>query len=107
MSGIDSQNRQGGAALLARWRRILGANQQHHEHEANCTSLCCGQSGQRLSVLCIANESHEAARLRDLGLREGAMVTVLQDGDPLLVRIGDARFGISRRAAMLLLCAVE
>jgi Fe2+ transport system protein FeoA len=47
---------------------------------------------------------HEAAKLRDLGVREGATVTVLRDGDPLLVRVDNARFGIGRVAAQNVLC---
>jgi Fe2+ transport system protein FeoA len=52
-------------------------------------------------------DANEAERLRDLGLREGATVTVLRDGDPLMVRVDDARFGIGRAAAEKILCHIE
>lgn len=75
------------------------ANRLHQEHELNCTSLCCGQSGATLQVTALAGDETEAARLRDLGVREGARVTILRDGDPLMVKVDNARFGISRAAA--------
>jgi Fe2+ transport system protein FeoA len=55
-------------------------------------------------VFQLANDPEEAACLRDLGVREGATVTVLRDGDPLLVRVDGARFGIGRSAAMKVYC---
>lgn len=79
----------------------------HSLHELHCTALCCAKSGQRAHVLQLAGDAHEAERLRDLGLREGATVTVLRDGDPLMVRIDDARFGIGRMAAEKILCEIE
>jgi Fe2+ transport system protein FeoA len=39
-----------------------------------------------------------------MGICEGATVTVLRDGDPLVVRVDNARFGIGREAAMRVLC---
>ncbi len=57
-----------------------------------------------MSVVRFAGDAHEAARLRDIGVREGATVTVLRDGDPLLVKVDNARFGIGRAAAMNVLC---
>lgn len=75
------------------------AHRLHQEHELNCTSLCCGQTGATLQVKTLAGDETEAARLRDLGVREGAKVTILRDGDPLMVKVDNARFGISRAAA--------
>lgn len=78
---------------------------EHELHEAHCMSLCCARSGQCVRVTefaCACDE--EAAKLRDLGLREGVVVTVLRHGDPLMVRIDDARFGIGRKAATGVLC---
>jgi Fe2+ transport system protein FeoA len=85
-------------------QRLRRRRQEHEEHEAGCTALCCAHSGQTLCVRRLAGEPCEAACLRDIGLREGAVVTVVRHGDPLLVRIGDARFGIGRAAAERILC---
>ena len=79
---------------------------EHAEHEAHCMSLCCARSGQSVCVLSLVGACDEAARLRDLGLREGATVTVLRHGDPLMVRVDDARFGIGRTAAENVLCGL-
>lgn len=76
----------------------------HHEHELHCTSLCCAKRGESVCVTQLCGCEQEAAKLRDLGVREGALVTVLRDGDPLLVRVDNARFGIGRVAATNVLC---
>jgi Fe2+ transport system protein FeoA len=76
----------------------------HHEHGANCVALCCAHNGQRAFVTGFSGDQHEAGRLRDLGVREGAVVTVLRDGNPLMIRVDNARIGISRAAAMNVLC---
>jgi Fe2+ transport system protein FeoA len=52
----------------------------------------------------LVGDARESARLRDLGVREGVTVTVLRNGDPLLVSVEDARFGIGRAAATRVLC---
>ena len=95
--------------MLGRLKRKLkrAHHAEHDAHEVNCSALCCARSGQSACILQIAGCKEEAARLRDLGLCEGARVTVLRDGDPLMVRAGDARFGIGRAAAMNVLCALE
>ena len=77
---------------------------EHHEHLMGCSSLCCTPSGEKARVFCFMGDPQCAARLRDLGVVEGAEVSVLRNGDPLLVRVGDARFGIGRSAAMNVLC---
>ncbi len=83
----------------------VGKRREHQQHEAHCMSLCCARSGQSVRVTEFAVASgEEAARLRDLGLREGVLVTVVRHGDPLMVRIEDARFGIGRAAATNVLC---
>ena len=87
--------------LLSKLRR---RQHQHVAHAADCTALCCAKNGQTLCVRHLVGEDKEAACLRDIGVREGAIVTVLRHGDPLLVRIGDARFGIGHAAAECILC---
>lgn len=76
----------------------------HAQHKMSCTSLCCARSGSRVEVVEVCGCEHEASKLRDLGLREGAVVTIVRHGDPLLVRVDNARFGIGEAAAMNVLC---
>ena len=89
------------SSLLTKFRR---QDADHHDHELNCTALCCAKSGQCAVVAHLVGDADEAARLRDLGVREGALVTVLRDGETLLVAVDDARFGIGRAAAQNVLC---
>jgi Fe2+ transport system protein FeoA len=96
-----------GKAQLSRVRTAKNKSQkqrEHEMHEAHCSALCCARSGQSARVLSFARECSEAARLREMGICEGATVTVLRDGDPLVVRVDNARFGIGREAAMRVLC---
>ncbi len=88
-------------------QRARRSHDDHHAHELNCASLCCARNGQSGCILKLIGEAGEAARLRDLGLCEGARVTVLREGDPLVVRVEDARFGIGRAAAMNVLCTLD
>jgi Fe2+ transport system protein FeoA len=81
--------------------------EEHEAHEDGCTALCCARCGQCVTVSRLVGDAREAARLRDLGVREGATVTVLCDGDPLLIRVEDARFGIGRAAATHVLCRLN
>lgn len=76
----------------------------HAHHKTHCTSLCCARSGACVSVTEICGCEEEAAKLRDLGVREGALVTVVRAGNPLLVRVEGARFGIGELAAQNVMC---
>ena len=78
----------------------------HHEHELNCTSLCCALSGQNLCVARLCGAENECAKLRELGVREGAQVEVLRQGNPVLIRIDGARFGIGQGAAQGVFCDI-
>lgn len=78
----------------------------HHEHEIGCTSLCCAKNGQNLCVKRLSGCATECAKLRELGVREGAHVTILQHGTPILIRIDGARFGIGQAAAQNVLCDI-
>lgn len=84
--------------------RLCRRQQEHAAHAADCTALCCAKNGQTLCVRHLVGEAKEAACLRDIGVREGAIITVLRHGNPLLVRVGDARFGIGHAAAECILC---
>ena len=76
----------------------------HHLHETHCTSLCCGKRGDALQITELVGHDAEAARLRDLGVREGAKVTILRAGDPLMIKVDNARFGLSHAAALNVHC---
>lgn len=78
----------------------------HHEHELHCTSLCCAKSGQSLCVTQLCGCENECAKLRELGVREGASIDVLRHGNPILIRIDGARFGIGQGAATNVLCDI-
>jgi Fe2+ transport system protein FeoA len=80
------------------------AEAEHEEHEAHCTALCCAKSGECACITQLLAEHHEAERLRDMGIYEGVTVTVLRDGDPLLVRICECRIGLGRAAAENIMC---
>jgi Fe2+ transport system protein FeoA len=86
--------------------KLREKHDDHHAHELDCTALCCATNGQCAVVAHLVGDESEAERLRDLGVREGAIVTVLRDGDPLVVNIDEARFGIGRAAAMNVLCQI-
>ena len=90
--------------LFLRRRLHKTGHDAHHEHKAHCTSLCCARSGACVSITEICGSEEEAAKLRDLGVREGALVTVVRAGNPLLVRVEGARFGIGELAAQNVMC---
>ena len=46
-----------------------------------------------------------AHRLRDVGLREGALVAVVQNTGNVIVRVAGSRIGIRRELAMQILAA--
>lgn len=81
-----------------------GAKHARDEHKTSCTSLCCARLGARVCVLEICGPELEASKLRDLGVREGAVVSLLSHGDPILVRVDGARIGIGESAAQNVLC---
>ena len=92
--------------MISAFKRRSTAQAAHHEHELNCLSLCCARSGQRVCVKELGGCELEAARLRDLGVREGAVLTVLKHGSPMMVRIEGARYGLGQAAATHVLCEV-
>lgn len=89
------------------YRKPHAPRDEHAEHEEGCTALCCAHAGQSANIVRIEGDLTQAARLRDLGVREGVEVTVVCDGDPLIVKVEDARFGIGRSAAMNVLCTLH
>jgi Fe2+ transport system protein FeoA len=95
------------ARLRAHKRRRAQAKHLHLVHEMHCMSLCCGKRGDSLQITQLVGCEHEASRLRDLGVHEGALVTILRDGDPLMIKVDNARFGLSRAAATNVHCAMR
>ena len=70
---------------------------------SRCTSvapLCSYKKGSHLLLESIGLESSEAQRLRDLGLREGANVSVIQNTDKMIVCVAECRIGLRRELAM-------
>ena len=92
------------ARLKARQQAHRQRQRLHRAHELQCTSLCCGKRGDAMQITALVGSEHDAERLRDLGVREGAKVTILRDGDPLMIKVDNARFGLSRAAAINVHC---
>ena len=61
--------------------KLREQQEDHHAHELDCTALCCACNGQCAVVARLVGDESESERLRDLGLREGAIVTVLRQPD--------------------------
>ncbi len=91
------------------WRKkatpLATQHQLAHQHAQQCTALCCARAGQCVRIEQLCNDAGEAARLRDLGLCEGARVEILRHGHPIVVRVCDARFGLAHAVAEKVLCS--
>lgn len=68
--------------------------------------LTCFRRGHTVRLSLLAVDDAEAARLRDLGLREGCKVCVLGNAATCIVGIGSCRLALQREVAMNLF-AVE
>jgi len=90
--------------MLKIFPRRAAKKSAHDDHKTSCTSLCCARPGARVCVLEIGGSELEACKLRDLGVREGAVVSLLSHGDPILVRVDGARIGLAESAAQNVLC---
>jgi Fe2+ transport system protein FeoA len=55
--------------------------------------------GHRAQVLEVSGELDVAARLRELGLLEGAQIIVIRQSDPVLVVLQDARIALDHQIA--------
>lgn len=69
------------------------------EHRASCSALCCASRGDCVLVRFLLGSAPEAARLREMGLCEGARVQVLRHGNPIVVRVADSRLGLAHAVA--------
>ena len=56
--------------------------------------------GSTIILAFMGLDPENAQRMRDLGLREGACVVILQNADNLIVGIADSRIGLRREIAM-------
>ena len=59
--------------------------------------------GDGTNILLNVISGEAAQRLRDLGLREGALVAVVQNTGNLIVRVAGCRIGLRRELAMHIL----
>ena len=68
--------------------------------QAPPTSLAQAQPG-RYRCENVHATGQNAVRLKRLGICQGRMVELLGQGDPMILRIGDSRIGLSRQLADL------
>lgn len=83
--------------LLRRWAR----NEEKVARNARCAAcplIDCAR-GSRAAVLRMDCDSSEAGRLRNLGLFEGACVTVLDQQDGLVLEVRGARLALGAALA--------
>ena len=64
--------------------------------------LTCFASGACVRLAFATMGSHEAERLGEMGLCEGAQCTILQNAEKLILGVGGSRFGVPRELAMQL-----
>jgi Fe2+ transport system protein FeoA len=76
-----------------------------HASDADCTALCCATRGESVCVRALLGCAAESARLREMGLCEGARLQVLRKGNPLVVRVADSRLGLAHAVAERVLVA--
>ena len=61
--------------------------------------LAAAAPGRPVGVRLIALPEEAAGRLRDLGIREGAVIRVVRSEGRLIVRIGESRVGVPAELA--------
>lgn len=79
--------------------KAQGVEPQLDEHRAGCSALCCASRGDCVLVRFLLGSASETARLREMGLCEGARVHVLRHGVPIVVRVADSRLGLAHAVA--------
>jgi Fe2+ transport system protein FeoA len=65
------------------------------------------QAGQRAVVETVLGASAQVHRLREMGLRDGAEVQMIQPGSPCLIRLGEQRIGFRANDLMSVLVRPE
>lgn len=85
--------------MFGRW--FGRKSEARHGRDARCLAcpLAHCARGARATVLRVGCESAEACRLRELGLHEGALVTVLDAQDGLLLEVRGARLALGAALA--------
>ncbi len=58
------------------------------------------RNGSDIQLAFLGLEPAIAQRVRELGLREGVHVAILQNSDKLIVRVSGSRIGLRRELAM-------
>jgi ferrous iron transport protein A len=64
-------------------------------------------AGQTATVETVMGGSDHAHRLREIGLRDGATVQMIQPGNPCLVRLGGQKLGLRSDALATVLVRPE
>lgn len=72
-----------------------------HGRCAECSLDACS-TGSRAAVLHVGCEEGEAGRLRELGLHEGACVTVVDSRNGMLLEVKGARLALGSGLAALI-----
>ncbi|MBE2187324.1 MAG: ferrous iron transport protein A [Rhodothermales bacterium] len=67
--------------------------------------LSCHPKGSDVCIAWLSLPEADAARMRDLGLREGACVNVVQAGAACVVALGGCRLALQREVADRLFAA--
>ena len=83
------------------WKRLLKRSTPAATEAAACTAcpLAACERGRRAAVLRMDCEGGEARRLRNLGLFEGACVTVVDRQDGLLLEVCGSRLAVGSALA--------
>ena len=71
-------------------------NRQSSSDECPITSV---HTGCRLTVTHVDAAAEDSVRLKRIGVCEGRSLQLLQDGDPIIVKVVGSRVGISRQLA--------
>ncbi|MBI5834284.1 MAG: ferrous iron transport protein A [Armatimonadetes bacterium] len=69
-------------------------------------ALTDSPEGSLVRIARVQTSAEDSGRLRELGVYEGAEVTVLTQGDPVVLSIAGTRFAICRRCACLVAAAL-
>jgi Fe2+ transport system protein FeoA len=87
--------------MLHRWLGRWSRNRAKAPANARCAAcpLAACERGSRAAVLRMDCDSSEAGRLRNLGLFEGACVTVIDQQDGLLLEVRGARLALGAALA--------
>lgn len=66
------------------------------------TPLACFRRGEQACIAWMGMPAPEAERLRELGVREGACLSIVESGANCILALGACRLALRREVAMLL-----